>query len=148
MFLHSIRSLETIHSGFLVKLTALECLIITFTQQLVFTLTGFRLHSLSQVHHEPEDANASMLGKQDIASFCSGIDRIVRTSTLAPVVVSPDRRRALMGDVVKFKMCEELLPLYVGLQGLLQGDGGRQSAAACMRYLVGVTKATHSWVRH
>jgi hypothetical protein len=35
----------------------------------------------------PEDANASMLGKQDIASFCSGIDRIVKTSTLAPVIV-------------------------------------------------------------
>jgi hypothetical protein len=91
----------------------------------------------------PEDANASMLGKQDIASFCSGIDRIVKTSTLAPVIVmSPDRRRALMGDVVKFKMCEELLPYFtLGYKDSYKGmKGGRQSAAACMRYLVGVTK--------
>jgi hypothetical protein len=83
--LHSIRSLETIHSGFGKKLTALECLIITFTQA-----TGLHTHwlsftlSLSQVHHERPRTLTSMLGKQDIASFCSGIDRIVKTSTLAP----------------------------------------------------------------
>jgi hypothetical protein len=87
----------------------------------------------------PEDANASMLGKQDIASFCSGIDRIVKTSTLAPVIVmSPDRRRALMGDVVKFKMCEELLLTLRWAD--YKDEGCRRAAAACDTSLVSPRK--------
>jgi alpha-D-ribose 1-methylphosphonate 5-triphosphate synthase subunit PhnI len=48
-----------------------------------------------------------------------------------------------MGDVVKFKMCEELLPYFTLGYGLLQGMVAAK-AAACM--LVGVTKkATPGW---
>jgi hypothetical protein len=82
-----------------------------------------------------------MLGKQDIASFCSGIDRIVRDIDSCSGVMSLTDADALMGDVVKFKMCEELLPYFtLGYKDSYKGMKGGQSAAACMRYLVGVTK--------
>lgn len=90
-----------------------------------------------------EDANASMVDKTDLASFSSGVQRIIKTSTLASAtVMSVDRRRALMGDVVKFQMCEDLLPYFtMSYKDSHKGKkGGRETAKACMRYLTGSAK--------
>jgi hypothetical protein len=52
-------------------------------------------------------------------------------------------RRRQVQDVRK------LLPYFtLGYKDSYKGMKGGQSAAACMRYLVGVTKKPHSWVRH
>jgi hypothetical protein len=56
---------------------------------------------------------------------------------------------ALMGDVVKFKMCEELLPYFtLGYKDSYKGMKGAPKRGCLHAYLVGVTKKATSWVRH
>jgi hypothetical protein len=84
------------------------------------------VYTLSQVHHEQKTLTLDAESRTS-RPFCSGIDRIVKTST-APVVMSDAMllwRRRQVQDVRRLLLAHFL--------GLLQGmKGWPQSAAACI----------------